>query len=273
MTSWLNRDTLLAGFKAFLILVSGIPLCYWLSSQTRGVLTRRHSAHHGLLGGQFVLYGGVVLIVVAALDQLGFSLTPLLGAAGIVGIALGFASQTSVSNVISGIFILTEQAFAVGDVISVDDSTGVVLSIDLLSVKVRQFDNRFVRIPNEQILKSKVTNITRFPIRRVDLDVSVAYREDLEAVSKTLVEIARADNRILKLPEPLVYLKGFGDSGVNMLLLCWVPKEDWFAVRNSLPISVKRRFDDEGVEIPFPHLKVYGPNPAEALPLRIMSGA
>src|SRR5699024_2454555 len=118
----------------------------------------------------------------------GISLAPLLGAAGIAGVALGFASQTSVSNIISGLFLIAESPFKVDDIITVKSTTGVVLSIDILLVKLRTFDNQYVRIPNETLIKTEVTNITRFPIRRLNTTISVAYKEDIGQVREILME-------------------------------------------------------------------------------------
>ncbi len=209
------------------------------------------------------------MFVTASLNQIGFSLTPLLGAAGVVGVALGFASQTSVSNIISGLFILAEQPFKVNDIISVGDVTGQVLSLDLLSVKLRAFDNRFIRIPHETIVKSQVTNITRFPIRRVDVDVPIAYKEDVAAVKSILFDIVAKDARVLKQPEPVVFFKGFGNSSIDLLLLVWVETPEWYPVRNSLPEVIKARFDELGIEIPFPHVTLYPGSWEEPLPLSI----
>src|SRR5208283_1440362 len=142
---------------------------------------------------KIISYSGFVLVLMAVLAELGVKLTALLGAAGIVGIAVGFASQTSVSNIISGLFLISEKPFAIGDVIKIGGTTGIIQSIDLLSIKIRTFDNMFVRIPNEKILTSEVTNITRFPIRRMDITLQVSYDEDLDRVRTVLNEIAVAN--------------------------------------------------------------------------------
>ena len=98
-------------------------------------------------------------------------LTALLGAAGIAGLTIGVASKNSVGNIISGIFLISEKSFQVGDVVKIKDKTGIVYSIDLLSIKLRTFDNLYVRIPNENIINSDVTTVTRFPIRRMDINI------------------------------------------------------------------------------------------------------
>ena len=119
------------------------------------------------------------MFCVSALRELGFKLSVLLGAAGVLTVAVGFASQTSASNIISGLFLLGERPFSVGDVIRVGSTTGEVLSIDLLSAKLRTFENLFVRIPNETLIKSEVTNLSRLPVRRLDLKIGIAYKEEV----------------------------------------------------------------------------------------------
>jgi len=178
-------------------------------------------------------------------------------AAGIIGIAVGFAAQTSISNIISGFFLMAEQPFVVNDVITVDATTGMVLSIDILSVKLRTFDNKFVRIPNETILKSEVTNVTRFPIRRVDINVGVAYKEDVNRVKEILLDIANKNPLCLQEPEPIVIFQGFGKSSIDFMLGVWAEKADWLALKNAIQEEIKKRFDREGIEIPFPHVTVY----------------
>jgi small-conductance mechanosensitive channel len=158
-------------FRALLLVFVGVPALLAVARWLRAWVGKKYSPQQGMVAAKVLLYPGLLLILISVLHQLQFSLAPLLGAAGIVGIAVGFASQTSVSNVISGFFLIAEKPFEVDDMIQVGDTVGRVLSIDTLSVKLRTFDNRFVRIPNETIVKSQVTTITRFPIRRLDLNV------------------------------------------------------------------------------------------------------
>jgi small-conductance mechanosensitive channel len=179
--------------------------------------------------------------------------TALLGAAGIVGIAVGFASQTSVSNIISGLFLISEKPFAMGDVIKIGGTTGIIQSIDLLSIKIRTFDNLFVRIPNEKILSSEVTNITRFPIRRLDVVFQVDYGQDLGRVHDILAEIARANPWCLDEPEPVIVLSEFKDSGIEVLLGLWFSKSDFLQLKNSIMQDVCRRFADEEVRFAHPN--------------------
>lgn len=259
---WLETDLVITYTRAFLLFVLGVPFSYSVARRIQHFLSVRYTAQHGLIAGQMTRYGGSALFITAGLDQLGFSLAPLLGAAGVIGVALGFASQTSASNIISGLFILIEEPFKIGDVITVDGTTGGVLSIDLLSVKIRSFDNKFVRIPHETILKNEVTNLTRFPIRRVDITIPVAYRQNLAQVKEFILQVVEEDVRVLKLPEPIIFFKSFETSFIEIVLFAWAEKAEWFAVRNALPEKIKECFDKKGIELPFPHLKIYPHNEA-----------
>jgi len=242
---------------AFLFLSIALPLVYFVRGRIRNVVTKRHSEHYGMLAAKIIHYVLMVLIIVIFLTELGLSLTPLLGAAGILGVAIGFASQTSVSNIISGFFLIAERPFSVGDVIQVGTTTGVVLSIDTLSAKLRTFDNRFVRIPNETLVKSEVTNLTKFPIRRVEVNVSVSYKENVKRVREILLDIADSNPLALQEPAPLVNFSQFGASSIDLFFLVWTNKENFVKLRNELNEEVKRRFDEAGVEIPFPQMVIH----------------
>lgn len=258
----------------FAILVfGGIPLLYYISRLIRTYTTRKFSAQQGMIFSKLFFYLGLFIIAFSVLNELGFKLHSLLGAAGIVGIAVGFASQTSVSNIISGLFLIAEQPFQVNDVITVQNITGVVMSIDTLSVKLRTFDNKFIRIPNETLIKSEVTNITYFPIRRVDMTVGVAYKEDIGRVREILLDIARKNPLCLNEPEPLVIFSGFGNSSIDLLFVAWAVKEDWLKVKNSLGEEVKRKFDEEKIEIPFPHISLYKGEATAPIPVAIVESA
>ncbi|MBN2449238.1 MAG: mechanosensitive ion channel family protein [Lentisphaeria bacterium] len=258
--------------RVVVLLVVGIPAAYVLSRLVERSTRKRFSPQTVMLLRRGVFYGCLALLAATVLPDLGFKVGPLLGAAGVVGVALGFASQTSVSNIISGLFLIWEKPFAIGDVIDIEGTTGIILSIDLLSVKLRTFDNRFVRIPNETLIKNRVTNITRFPIRRLDINVGVAYKEDPERVRDVLMEIARDNPLCLDEPAPIFVFQNFGDSALEFLFAVWFEKADFLALKTSMMTGIKRRFDAEGIEIPFPHLSLYTGAATEAFPVRLVSG-
>lgn len=265
-----TRVGLLAGARALIMVVFGVPLVFLVSNWIRRLSARQISPQFGLIAGKLVFYFGLATLAISVMTELGFSLAPLLGAAGVVGIALGFASQTSVSNVIAGLFLIAERPFVVDDLIQVDQNLGRVLSVDTMSVKLRTLDNKFVRIPNETLVKSTVTNLTRFPIRRLDVHVGVAYKEDPVRVRAILFDVARQNPMALMEPEPIVIFDGFGESSLNLRFGVWTTRENWGALRNSLQEEVKARFDAEGVEIPFPHRTLYLGSEADAFNVRVM---
>lgn len=213
----------------------------------------------------------LTLFLISALHELGFNLSVLLGAAGILSVAIGFASQTSASNLISGLFLMAERPFTVGDNIRVGSTTGEVLSIDLLSVKLRTFDNLFVRIPNEALIKSEVTTLTRFPIRRIDVMVGVAYKEDLKKVRAVLDEIADKNPLCLEEPKPLYIFQGFGESSLDIQYSVWAKRENFLNLKNSIHKEIKNTFDEQGIEIPFPHRTIYTGSVTDPFPIKTVA--
>jgi small-conductance mechanosensitive channel len=256
--AWLQNPAFYGAiFRAALYLTIGVVL----ARAARFAIKRAGSGlsvQQQQLFSRFAYYGILVLFGISALRQFGFDFTVLLGAAGIVTLAIGFASQTSASNLISGLFLVLERAVQVGDVVTVDSVTGEVLSVDLLSTKIRTFDNLLVRIPNETMVKARITTINRFPIRRFDLRVGVAYDSDLGLVQRTLFEVAHANPLCLDEPAPLLISQGFGDSSIDYQLSVWAKNDQWLAMRNAITREVKEAFDAVGIEIPFPQRVLHG---------------
>ena len=271
VTHLISPENLKSFIRILALMVVGIPLVIILTRYLREHVSKRYNRQKGMIAVKLLLYSGFILLIVTVMHELDFPLTPLLGAAGIVGIAIGFASQTSVSNIISGFLLIAEHPFVVGDVIVIGDTRGTVLSIDVLSVKLRTFQNEFVRIPNESIIRSQLKNITRFPIRRLDLPVSVAYKEDVARAQKVLQEIAQEHPLVLAQPESQVFFDQFGSSSIDLILALWTAREDFRSLKNSIPLQIKERFDQEGIEIPFPHLSIYAGSASGPLPVAIQS--
>lgn len=212
---------------------------------------------------------GVVCTLVAlilVLNTLGVGIGVLLGTAGVVTVVIGFAAQTSASNLISGFFLMAEQPFRVGDVIRVGEVTGEVVSVELLSVRLRTFDNLLVRLANEDVLKSPVTNLTHFPIRRIDVHVGVAYGSDLAEVRAALAAAAAARPIFLVDPAPLVMTLAFGDSAIELQLSVWSTTANFLEARNQLYQEIVAAFAAENIEIPFPQRTLSAKEP---LPVHI----
>jgi len=258
--------------QAALILVGGFLIGRILANLVGRIPSTHLDRHMGLILRRVIFYGILLLAFTSALHQMGFKLGVLLGAAGIISVAIGFASQTSASNLISGLFLVWERPFSVGDTIRVGTTVGEVVSIDLLSVKLRTFDNLFVRLPNETLIKTEMTNLSRFPIRRLDLQIGVAYKEDIKRVRKVLDEVATANPLCLEEPKPQFLFLGFGDSALNLQFNVWAQRENFLEMRNSLQIEIKEAFDREGIEIPFPHRTLYAGSVTDPFPVQVVSG-
>ncbi|WP_292439875.1 mechanosensitive ion channel family protein [Methylophaga sp.] len=274
MNEWLSKiDAGLIGSiaEAVIYFIVGLILARMASRGVRQWSKHRFDMHQQLLMGRIATYLVLLVFVMMGLNAIGFNLGVLIGAAGILSVAIGFASQTSASNIISGLFLVAERPFSVGDLIRVGTTTGEVLSIDLLSVKLRTFDNLFVRIPNETLIKSEVTTLTRFPIRRIDLAIGVAYKEDIKKVRKVLERVAQANPLCLDEPKPIFVFLGFGESSLDMQFSVWVKREKFIDLKNSIHEEIKEAFDAEGIEIPFPHRSLYTGSVTEPFPVRVMT--
>ncbi len=263
LLSLFNLEVLRKVILVLVIGVVGLLALRFLSALVKRMTRKYLSQQYSMLLRKAIQYTGAVIVLFIILSVLGVKITALLGAAGIVGIAVGFAAQTSMSNLISGLFLISEKPFQIGDAIKVGENTGVILSIDLLSVKIQTYDNQYIRIPNSLLLNTELTNITRFPIRRLDIRFAVSYRTDLTRLRRALLEVAAANPYCLDEPEPLIVFSEFGESGMHFLFGIWFHKPDQLAMRNSLMQQIKERFDAEGIEFAHP-VRTLQPPPAAA---------
>ncbi|MFW2331342.1 MAG: mechanosensitive ion channel family protein [Nitrospinota bacterium] len=212
--------------------------------------------HSKMIIGKVVYYTIVVMGVVIVCWQFGLSIGVLLGAAGIFSVAIGFAAQTSASNVISGGFLLWERPFSVGDIIKIGDTIGTVESIDLMATKLKTFDNLTVRMPNESIIKANITNLSLKPIRRVDIAVGIAYEADVARAEEVLMEVVDKLDIILNDPEPMVIFTGFGSSSQDLLFCAWTDSDNYLDAKKIAMIELKRAFEANNIEIPFTQMVV-----------------
>lgn len=271
ITVFIQTEQFLNVIRAILIVIGGLVIARLISSFLVRATKSTLDLHRQMILKRGSYYGILALFLIAALIQLGFDLGILLGTAGILTVALAFASQTSMSNFISGLFLIAENPFQVGDLLQIGTTVGEVLEIDLLSVKLRKFDNTFVRLPNELLIKSEFWTLTKFPIRRLDLQIGVAYKEDIGRVRDILVEVADKNPLCLEEPRPLFIFQGFGDSAMKIQFSLWVLKDNFLSLKNSIQEEIKQAFDSAGIEIPFPHRTLYTGNITEPFPVQVVA--
>ncbi|WP_139850970.1 mechanosensitive ion channel family protein [Acinetobacter pullicarnis] len=219
----------------------------------------RFNAHQQLVWRRGIFYFIFMLFVVAGLKEAGFKLSVFLGAAGILTVALGFASQTSATNLISGLFLIGEGSFEIGDTIQITlirghTIEGEVISIDLLSVKLLTWDNVYVRLPNEQLIRAPVHNLSKFPIRRIPITIAINFHEDIIKVREVLLEVADHYPLVLADPKPLVSVTAFGESSIELLFALWCRQENFIQAKDEMHELIRNGFVKNQIEIPVPKI-------------------
>lgn len=209
-----------------------------------------------------IVYTGTAVLFVMVLNAAGVSVGALLGAAGVLGIAIGIASQASLSNIISGLFLVSERFFEIGDVVRFAEHVGIVQSIDLLSIKIKTFDNVLIRVPNQQLIEKDFVNITRYPIRRMDFVVTVAPTERLDKIINALLDATSSAVYVLQEPEPFIMADGFGEDGLAVRLGIWFERPNYVEVRNAIVAGMQRVFTERGIAIRGRTVQIHDSDPS-----------
>ncbi len=210
--------------------------------------------------GKLIYFGIIIISFLVFTSSTGVDLSGLLVAGGIFGIIIGFATQSVVSNLISGIFLMIEKPVKQGDSVELpgSDVTGTLLDISTFSVRIRRFDGTIIRIPNESFFTSNIRSLTSTPVRRSEAVVGIAYKEDIDAaISVIEKEIRKTMSFVLLVPKPEFRIKELADSSVNIEILVWHPREDWGEASPILLKIAKKALDAAGIEIPFPQRVVW----------------
>jgi small conductance mechanosensitive channel len=246
--------------KALITLAVGFFIAKGLARAAEKATARKSEKHTAMMIGKIVYYAVIVLVLVAVLDIFDVKLTAILAAAGIMSVALGFAAQTSVANIVSGFFLLVDRPFEIDDVIDFDGQMGTVTSIDLLSTKLRTFDNLYVRIPNENLIKNRIVNLTRYKTRRLGLSFNLGPEADIASAKKLILDEARGYQHALPDPRPFIVVKGFGESGTRLDLFLWVMGEAYLQSLSDLNENITRVLLESGIRQAFPHREIINKN-------------
>lgn len=198
-----------------------------------------------------------VTLVVLVVTQLGVKTSSLVAMLGAAGLAVGLALQGSLSNFAGGVLILLFKPFKIGDWISAQGVDGAVKEISIFNTKLNTFGNQIAVIPNGQLANGNIINYNAEPIRRENYKVGIGYGSNIKMAKDILLDICAKDARILKEPMPEVYVDGLGDSAVTLTLRFWAKNEEFWPARFDLIEQSKLRFDEAGIEIPFPQRVVH----------------
>ena len=199
-----------------------------------------------------------VVLILAVAAALGFNTgSVVVGLSAIIGLILGFGLQDTMNNLAAGVWIAVSRAFSKGDLVSVSGYTGIVDDVGILSTVLKQPDNTVITIPNRNVWGSPIVNYTKMPIRRVTLNVGVAYGTDLDKAVKITLETVSSVDGVLSDPPAQVVVSELADSSVNLQVRAWVKKEDFASVKESIIKAIYKKLSEEGIEIPFPQLDVH----------------
>ena len=196
-------------------------------------------------------------IAIATINQLGVQTTSLLAIVGAAGLAIGLALQGSLANFASGDMIVGFRPYRVGDFIEAGGVSGTVVEVQIFTTVLKSPDNKKIIVPNSQIMAGTIVNISANPTRRLDLVAGCGYDDDLDKVRRVLEEIVAADDRVLADPAPTIAVSELADSSVNFVVRPWVNAGDYWPTHFDMTEAIKKRFDAEGISIPYPQQDVH----------------
>jgi small conductance mechanosensitive channel len=202
--------------------------------------------------GAWLLLGAVVLYI-----AFGVPATALAGLLAVAGFVLGFAVKDTLGNLAAGVTLLVYRPFRVDDVVSVGDVTGKVTNLGIALTTVKLYDARIATMANGEVLQSTIINHTREPTRMADVDVGIAYDDDIDTAIKAILDALAKDPRVLEDPAPEVRVKALGDNSVNLHVRPWVKTPEVWNAKAEFHAIVKRALDDAGCSIPFPQRDVH----------------
>lgn len=245
-------------FTAFVIFYIGRRVGVYLTRIIMRALTRTHTDPilvnflNTLLNAVFFL-----IVSILALSQLGLDTTSLVALIGAAGIAIGLALKDSLSNFASGVMLILFRPFNLGDSMQINGIEGTVDQITIFSTRLKTGDNKVVIIPNSSVYGNTLINFSRETNRRIDLMVGISYESDLLKAKRILREILDSNDKVLPEPVARIAVSELADSSVNLVVRPWVRTPDYWDVRFDLLEKIKLRFDDEGIDIPYPQMSLH----------------
>jgi small-conductance mechanosensitive channel len=200
----------------------------------------------------------LILGLVTAAAQLGINVTAALTGIGVLGIAIGFAAQETVANMIAGFLIFWDRPFKVGDWVTTEGQYGEVRQITMRTTRIRTRNNTFVVIPNKQVIGELLINHSMYGVTRVTVPIGIAYKEQIDAAREVMLAAVKRIDGVLADPPPAVVATGLGDSSIDLSVRVWVDDaEAEMPTHEAVVETCKVALDQAGIEIPFPHLQLF----------------
>ena len=244
--------------SALAILLIGFWISKSLTKILKKVLTKRNvdlTLVHFLSSAlKFALY---LFVIIAAVGQLGIETTSFIAALGAAGLAIGLALQGSLANVAAGVMLIIFRQVRVGQFVESGGVSGTVEKVGIFNTTLVSIDNKVIFIPNSKLINDNIINYSEKEIRRIDLVFGISYTDDVDKAKNIIRTLIDSEPLILKDPEPLIVIGELADHSVNIFARPWVKTPDLLAVRFKLIESVKKKFDEEKITIPFPQSDVH----------------
>lgn len=242
---------------ACLTIIVAIVISRIVSIYLRRFLKDKVAPEHADLINKIAYYCIIVIAVVSILPNIGVKPSGLLVAGGVVGLAVGFASQSIIGNLISGIFLFIERPVKIGNGVNIDGAVGIVEDIRIMSTTLRGYDGLFIRVPNQKVFTSQITNFVTHIARRLDYLVGIRYSDDADQAIQIIKDLINDYPLTLMNPEPMVFVDNLGDNAMNIVVRAFAPTSEWFAVKMELLYRIKQALEKEGIEIAFPQRVVW----------------
>lgn len=244
---------------ALLIFFIGKKVARWITDLALKNLSKTGQIDATLEGFlSSVIYGLLlVLVVLAALGQVGVQTTSFIAILGAIGLAVGLAFKDTLSNISAGVMIIIFRPLKVGEFVEAGGTSGTVEEVNIFNTLIKTGDNKMIIVSNSNIIGNNITNYSRKETRRVDMTFGIGYDDDLKLAKATLEEILNADERILKDPAPFVAVSELADSSVNFVTRSWVKSGDYWGVYFDTMEKVKLTFDEKGISIPYPQMDIH----------------
>jgi small-conductance mechanosensitive channel len=242
---------------AFIVFLASVGLAKAVSVYIGRMLRQRVQTAHINLVRKLVHYSIIVVGIFAVFTILGVNLSGLLVAGGIVGIVLGFASQSIVGNLISGIFLFIERPIGIGDNVIISGTSGTVEDIQVFSTIIRTYEGLYVRIPNEKVFTENITNLSAQVARRFEYEIGIRYSDDADEAIRIIDRVLEETPFVLKKPSRHAFVDNLGDNAVNIVVRVWAPTSEWYSLKMSLLWKLKRTLELEGIQIAFPQRVVW----------------
>ena len=197
-----------------------------------------------------------IIVIISVLSQIGLNVSSLITAIGAAGVTVGLALKDSLSNFASGMLIIVNHIFHIGDYLEFDGASGTVTNIDMMFTTLITSDNKSIIIPNSMLTSDKIINYSSQETRRLDLTYMVGYNENIPKVKNILNDIINHNNKILKTPKPIVGVAEHLDSGINIAVKVWCSVDNYWNLYYEMQETVKMEFDKNGISIPFNQLDI-----------------